>query len=86
MRPAAEKSAGVSVPLASSPLRPHACAIQDAAEGARQIDQSTSVVAQAAMNTTDGANQTKVAANELAQLSARLNMLISQFQFEVRPA
>ena len=60
--------------------------IQDAAGGARQIDQSTSVVAQAAMNTTDGANQTKVAANELAQLSARLNMLISQFQFDVHPA
>ncbi|MEI6872433.1 MAG: methyl-accepting chemotaxis protein, partial [Verrucomicrobiota bacterium] len=60
--------------------------IQDAAGGARQIDQSTSVVAQAAMNTTDGANQTKVAANELAQLSARLNMLIGQFQFGGRPA
>jgi methyl-accepting chemotaxis protein len=58
--------------------------IQDAAKGARQIDESTSVVAQAAMSTTDGANQTKVAANELAQLSARLNMLIGQFQFEAR--
>ena len=60
--------------------------IQDAAEGARQIDQSTTVVAQAAMNTTDGANQTKIAANELAELSARLNHLIGKFQFEARTA
>ncbi|NBV34976.1 MAG: methyl-accepting chemotaxis protein [Proteobacteria bacterium] len=60
--------------------------IQSAAEGSLQIDQSTTVVAQAAMNTTDGANQTKIAANELAELSARLNQLISQFQFEARSA
>ena len=60
--------------------------IQSAAEGSLQIDQSTTVVAQAAMNTTDGANQTKIAANELAELSARLNQLISRFQFEARSA
>jgi methyl-accepting chemotaxis protein len=60
--------------------------IQSAAEGSLQIDQSTTVVAQAAMNTTDGANQTKIAANELAELSARLNQLISQFQFEASSA
>ena len=58
-------------------------AIQDAARGALQIDQSTTVVAHAAMSTTDGANQTKIAANELAELSAHLNRLIGQFNFGV---
>jgi methyl-accepting chemotaxis protein len=56
--------------------------IKEAAQGALRIDESTTVVAQAATSTSDGANQTKIAANELATLSAHLNALINQFKFE----
>lgn len=53
--------------------------IQEAAGAALKIDNSTTVVAQAADSTNSGAHQIKLASNELAALSARLNGLIAQF-------
>lgn len=56
--------------------------IQEAAQAARSINENMSTVAETAASTSDGANQTRLSAKELAELSADLSMLIGQFHLK----
>jgi methyl-accepting chemotaxis protein len=60
--------------------------IQEAARGAREIDRNAASVAHTAASAAQGATQTKVSANDLAELSADLSMLIGQFRLDAAPA
>ena len=56
--------------------------IQEAAQGARNIRENMGTVAETAGSTSEGSNQTRFSANKLAELSADLTQLISQFHLK----
>lgn len=55
--------------------------VTEAAKGVDDIAKNISGVAVAAKNTTQGANDTKVASQELSQMAARLQLAVSKFTF-----
>jgi len=55
--------------------------VNEAAHGVNDISNNISGVATAAMNTTQGANDTRLASTQLAEMAARLQSVMSKFTF-----
>lgn len=55
--------------------------VVEAAKGSSEIAQNIAGVAQTARSTTEGANNTQVASNELSQMATNLQNLVSKYQY-----
>jgi methyl-accepting chemotaxis protein len=56
--------------------------VGEAARGSAEIARNIARVAQAAQSTTSGANDSQLAAQELARMAATLQQLVGQFRYE----
>jgi hypothetical protein len=60
--------------------------LTDAAKGASEVSQNIGGVAQAARDTSQGASESFKAAQQLAQLSHKLRVLVEQFKLQTDSA